>query len=127
VERDKGGGKVRRIMREKWIEKLKVIQQEAEDDESLDVASILAGLIASLYRDLCKQRADDLEIELAGYKTRMECGHPRAATVVEDPPYCAICRIVKERDDWKNAFYKALGSISDASKRQRVYESLRWH
>ena len=74
-----------------------------------------------------KERVAELEEELADYKTVMSCGHCRAATVVEDPPYCAICRIVKERDDWKNAFYKALGSISDASKRQRVYESLRWH
>jgi len=56
VEGHKGGGTVRRIMREKWIDKLKVIQQEAEDDESLAVASILAGLIASLYM----QSEDDL-------------------------------------------------------------------
>ena len=57
-------------------------------------------------RDLFQQRAERLEVELSGYKTVMACGHCRDATVVEDPPYCGICRIIKERDDWKDVFDK---------------------
>jgi hypothetical protein len=47
---------INQILRQKWIDKLKAIQQEAEDDKALSVASVLAGLIASLYM----QSEDDL-------------------------------------------------------------------
>ena len=79
-------------------EKLEHVR-EAESSEK-EVTALKAD------RDRMKSRAQQLEDELSGYKTVMACGHCRDATVVEDPPYCGICRIIKERDDWKDVFDK---------------------